>query len=354
MNNAEIKFKFITPCITAGADKLKAELRATAIRGQLRWWYRALIGDDGETDIFGGVQGEAVSSSLIVRIISENIRTDVQDGQGIIGNQFDYFLWPLKGTKANTNAGKRGVIKENQTVEISLSHRRNGKNTRLPENVLKAFLLLGALGTRSRRCYGSIWPEEVKIDGVKWVVPTNESDFIAELKRIFDVSAECRIIKIGASRDNWKSAVNQCAAFLKAFRCGSPRSGTPSTWGQNDHDVIAGGIQKVYRQAIGLPLTQRYSNGTVLESAIDGCDRWASPVHFKVIPINGQFMPIATVFPYHSPEDETCVSINRRNGPTINTKLDNDLLLQLVTPRCAAHRAVWQDSILLADFVPTE
>src|SRR5215470_1516467 len=35
---------FITPCFFAGANQAVAELRPSAIRGQLRWWFRALGG----------------------------------------------------------------------------------------------------------------------------------------------------------------------------------------------------------------------------------------------------------------------------------------------------------------------
>ena len=350
MNNAEIKFKFITPCITAGADKLKAELRATAIRGQLRWWYRA-FNLEGESDIFGGVNGNATGSSLMVRILSETIRTEVNDGPGISGNPYDYFLWPLRGSRNDPNSGKRGFIPPEQKAEIQLLHRRNGTNSALPENVLKAFLLLGSLGSRSRRCYGSIWPEQIIIDGMKWAVPGSESAFIAALNDILDTNAQCRIIKISSVKNDWKSAVLECADFLKAFRCGSPKSGTPSKWGQNDHDVIRG-VKKVYRQAIGLPLSQRYSNNAgTIESQIDGFERLASPVHFKVIPLDNGFMPIATVFPYHSPEDDTEVMLKGRGTSDRRAVLDNDLLLTIATPGSRDHREVWTASKLLADFI---
>jgi CRISPR type III-B/RAMP module RAMP protein Cmr1 len=34
-----ITYRFATPCIISGADPSKAELRASSIRGGLRWWF---------------------------------------------------------------------------------------------------------------------------------------------------------------------------------------------------------------------------------------------------------------------------------------------------------------------------
>ncbi len=48
--------ELLTPCFCAGADQTKAEIRAPSIRGQLRWWFRALGGTpQGEKEVFGGV-----------------------------------------------------------------------------------------------------------------------------------------------------------------------------------------------------------------------------------------------------------------------------------------------------------
>lgn len=58
--------KFITPCFCAGADQTVAELRPSAIRGQLRWWFRALGGTrEQEMALFGGIAGENGRSSTL-------------------------------------------------------------------------------------------------------------------------------------------------------------------------------------------------------------------------------------------------------------------------------------------------
>ncbi len=63
------KMTCLTPCFCAGADQTKAEIRAASIRGELRWWYRALGGTaDCETKLFGNVAGKARASAVAIRV----------------------------------------------------------------------------------------------------------------------------------------------------------------------------------------------------------------------------------------------------------------------------------------------
>jgi CRISPR type III-B/RAMP module RAMP protein Cmr1 len=72
MTKMEFNIQFITPCFCAGVDQTQAELRASAIRGQLRWWFRALGGEfDEEAEVFGSVhQSHATASSVSVRVVA--------------------------------------------------------------------------------------------------------------------------------------------------------------------------------------------------------------------------------------------------------------------------------------------
>jgi CRISPR/Cas system CMR-associated protein Cmr1 (group 7 of RAMP superfamily) len=69
MNKKIYNLEFITPCFCAGAEQTVAELRASAVRGELRWWFRVLGGSGREEDeVFGGVRGNSpTASSLWVR-----------------------------------------------------------------------------------------------------------------------------------------------------------------------------------------------------------------------------------------------------------------------------------------------
>ena len=291
MKRAEVTFKFLTPALLAGADQKSAEMRASSIRGALRWWMNALGYDkDCINDLFGTAAGETGRRSrVIVRDTTVNtLLVKRQSAKDIIGSLYDYFLWPL-GNPENA----RGVIQAGATASFSV-FLRSGESEDL-EKGLKAFLLLGSLGSRSRRCYGSIWPVSVTIDNKPWRIPKNTAEMKHELALIFDQYANMEIDSIGdRSLRDWKFAVKNCSDFLKSYRCGSPKSGKPSVWGANDHDAPFPFNKKdcVYRPVLGLPLTQSYSSGKTVTSQIKGYDRLASPVHFKVISLDGGFLPI--------------------------------------------------------------
>jgi hypothetical protein len=52
MQRLTIDVQFVTPCFLGGADpKQNAEWRAESIRGQLRWWFRAVAARDFGFDI---------------------------------------------------------------------------------------------------------------------------------------------------------------------------------------------------------------------------------------------------------------------------------------------------------------
>lgn len=69
MKTETYSLTFLTPCFCAGADQTVAELRPSAIRGQLRWWFRTLGGtSEQEGAVFGTVaDDEGRASSLQVR-----------------------------------------------------------------------------------------------------------------------------------------------------------------------------------------------------------------------------------------------------------------------------------------------
>ena len=338
---ADIIFKFVTPCIMGGADQAKAEMRVPSIRGQLKWWYKALgFDEDDIPNVFGGIDNSKAScSAFIIRDHSDPLRSSLM-GCEDLAKKYDYFLWPLSGER------KRGVIEEDQEVEIKVTSKKVTGKTAVPEEVLKAFLLLGSLGTRSRRCYGSIYPSSVVIDDVEWLIPQTIKEFESELTAVLDSYANCyvRTITDIACLD-YKTAIRKCADFLKAFRCGSARSGKPSEWGQNDHDVRYQDVETLHRPALGLPLNQRYSDRTNVSTTVSGVDRLASPVHFKVIKLNDGFWPISITFPAHA--DAVVGKLAQLSGGTRKkVKISDDLIWEMMFP----DSDVWSEGHCIGDY----
>ena len=342
MKKYEIKLKIVTPCIMSGYNQKEAELRAPSIRGQLRHWFRVLGGSrTEETTLFGGIgaSDSGAKSKIIVRVKTptNEIIVSKKDGQKISGNKFDYFLWPLRGTRNNPNAGERGII-EPQLIDISIIDKSNSTSF---EKCLKAFLYLGALGSRSRRAYGSIFPEKVSCNGSDWKIPSSTEEFIEEIKQL--QLKNITILSIATAKNDWSLAVQACANFLKAFRCGSKKSGTPSTWGLNDHDIVFDNSGTNYRAAIGLPLSQRYSSKGNFQTSIDRSapvadkgkkaknDRWASPVFFKVVEFDGKFIPLVLFFKDYFIPEGTKVTVDNRNDRKF-CKVSHDILWAMMDP----------------------
>ena len=129
------------------------------------------------------------------------------------------------------------------------------------------------------------------------------------------------------------------ADIFKKYRCGSPKSGTPSEWGQNDHDVPLKGGGELFRPAFGLPLTQRYSSRDVgtwntFVSAKGGgrdSDRWGSPLHLKIVLLAGQYHVLAIFVNEYVLPEGTVLNVKGGKGNRVSAKLSLDLWRELKT-----------------------
>ena len=111
--------ELVTPCFCAGAAQEAAEIRVPSIRGQVRWWFRALGGGASEEKrVFGGVHPlpgdrDARRSALRMRLeepVRSNEAVNVEDlfGRRNMTHPQSYLLWPLRPTRQNDQ--KRGRL----------------------------------------------------------------------------------------------------------------------------------------------------------------------------------------------------------------------------------------------------
>lgn len=159
--------EIITPCFCAGADQSKAEIRASSIRGQLRWWFRLVDHDPNhEAMVFGSVAGEddCTSASLTVRVTdfrSSGPWRVPQINQSMPENYVWHFA-SVSGTRERGAKGPRwnsvGAISPGSKFILELIWKRQ-----LPSSIanafklaLHSFLSLGTLGLRSTRGLGAI------------------------------------------------------------------------------------------------------------------------------------------------------------------------------------------------------
>jgi CRISPR type III-B/RAMP module RAMP protein Cmr1 len=149
------QIELLTPTFCAGANQASPEIRVPSIKGQLRWWTRAVFGNGKpEYDLFGGVNGRAngypeqnaVSSPFIMQV------RELQQPKTTEAN-----LCPHAGSRK----GHRQAIQSQTQFELRWALRRNPTSETAEvhlEVIVECWLMLGALGARSNRCAGSVWP----------------------------------------------------------------------------------------------------------------------------------------------------------------------------------------------------
>lgn len=332
--------ELLTWTFCSGADQKRAEVRIPSIRGQVRWWFRALGGTwEEERAVFGGVLGDQPRRSAVVMRLAEPVVADravnLQDLDLAKDPELGYLLFPLRPTKAAGDQ-RRGVIEpeKGNRFQLLVGWRRpvveEALQTRL-RLALQAWILLGGLGTRSRRGFGSVWPQEDRLP--ETALRTLE-DVRTRLKFLAGRSRKHpRVMTLGPGSSDWKEALRKAAKWLKDYRTGSTSFGQrPSKWGRNDHDAALGKSNCLYRPVLGLPLEQRFRSDSLHYRTLHlrFMDRWASPVHLKVIRLGEKYYPLAVFFPEHAMAEGDQVSLQpvdqKGGGRTLELRVSRGLL----------------------------
>ncbi len=322
----EFECKVITPMFLAGADQNKPELRVSSLRGQLRWWLRALLGATSstqsstelfnkESEVFGSV--DKVSEIMIkINVIKEasnsadNLFQQVQrDRSGM------RYLW--YSTKLGSN--NRPYFEPEKTqFKVSFI----SKNDEALKKAVCAFWALsicGGLGTRSRRGAGSfsakIIPSDVELNTLPEfnfeLTPENFSKQFQKVAQIFGEFSSSGVAKdwasfskvkiflAGINEKTWEDAVNNIGNALQHFRVRRD-----SDYQNVEKFIQSGTVPKnVERAAFGLPLMFRYrslpqnGNNAIVYLDTDDSDRRASPLWISIVkPSNGQYDAVLTYF----------------------------------------------------------
>lgn len=215
------KYRVVTPMFLSGSDRNHAELRLPSFKGALRFWWRALSAEYFDNDLqklraaedtlFGSTRTGA--SRVRMRIVScDTVRTVekgeiLRDGNDVIGEGARYLgygvMEAFASKKRETKAGQllRACLQSPLSFEVELTCRglltENQRASLL--NALKALGLMGGLGTRSRRGYGSIGLESLSLDGeAKWNKPQTMGDLYRTIKALYTQQSNCKLPKYTA------------------------------------------------------------------------------------------------------------------------------------------------------------
>lgn len=208
MPQAALNLEFVTPCFLGGSDNRNlAEWRAPSVRGQLRWWYRALAGGQkagrladvraGETALFGSTEraspirvrtsgqptvvpagqhcsyGAEVREAALAREwlgphqvdeglkrqVEDRLRVRRKDGRPASSNPLTYLGYgcvDYRGqARAHIAAGSRARLDLSWPGRLGASPRPDN-DLDVFKAALWAWLNLGGIGARSRRGFGSL------------------------------------------------------------------------------------------------------------------------------------------------------------------------------------------------------
>lgn len=158
-------FELLTPCFCAGFSKSQPELRVPSIRGQLRWWMRALQGERSEYAHFGGIKGKALEypddaiASLWKLTLSGSGRNAESEKKTLVPHKKDRQGRPDRRFEVD-------AIPAGNIYTLTWQHQPHPEFTRPTSEdqvleftrLLKVWMLLGTVGRRATRAMGSVWP----------------------------------------------------------------------------------------------------------------------------------------------------------------------------------------------------
>lgn len=178
MKKEKYTLSFITPCFCAGANQSKAEFRAPSVRGELRWWFRALGGSyEEEKNLFGGIgigKGDTTQSSKIMIRVKELSPGIPWQPPKVEQNNPSAYVWyfaSVSGKESNQpGTGPRwkpgAALPPASRYSLQIVYREEVADP-LFDRALKCFLLLGSIGLRSTRGLGAFYCEELPYEKEK-------------------------------------------------------------------------------------------------------------------------------------------------------------------------------------------
>lgn len=334
-------YRITTPMFIGDAEQKASGVAPASVKGALRFWWRALnwgrikngSKDDAaalrmlhkeEGDLFGSV-GTTVNNRqvggqgrFILRVIQQNNpkwNSIPQNSSGI-----KYLLG--QGLYHFRNGLLREAILGDIRVECVLQSKISDEQINQLCNALLALGMLGGLGSRSRKGFGSLSIRSLQSSGKDVVIPKNKTEYGSLLQKWgkefstnkelppFTAFSKHSRIDLSAHDKDMMNLLNKAGSEQQLYR----------SWGRNgkvgnrnaeqnfkdDHDLllkVAQGAQPALlpqRAVFGLPHNYHFSSGANVEiaSKTESGSRRASPlfIHIHTFP-DGSAVLIQSLLP---------------------------------------------------------
>jgi len=294
MQTLTATYRIVTPMFLGDARQQATDIRPPSFKGGLRFWWRALNWgrfrqdhpDDAaalralnkaEADLFGAAAVDETprgQSRVLIRILSERYGTKEthwpqnQTPSGYLG--LGLFQMPNHPQREGFMEGK------NFTVNLGLDSRLTPEQIEQIEDSLLAMGLLGGLGSRSRRGFGSIALRQINGNSIE---SKNRDEYARHLKNLL-------------AKYPFPPGKPPYTAFSLD---------TKIAWfndGNNAREVHAV-LGKTYQQYRGQPskLRGRIKAGFGLPLTGVSQERRASPVFMHIHPLGNSFQAVVSYLP---------------------------------------------------------
>ena len=402
-------FDIVTPMFLGGVEHEATRIRGTAVKGALAFWWRALnfarfVEDAGgnandalntmrerERELFGS--SNAGQGAFLLRvghsgtlqtlakgnILSANgeeigaqkvnLNHPPREARGTVGVGARYLgygvieaftsredtngSWARHNIKAYGGQLTRSCFAAGQRFSIELIFRPNAHVADMQEIIeaLKLLGLLGGLGARVRRGWGSVALVSLTAENVpagvdaSWQVPASREDYIARLQGLFEhhpsrkragamwpltaFAEESRIWIADGEAGFGLDMLDRLGRAMLNYRA-MGRGGAQAVGGQaiqrqfaGDHDWFRQGDNRVdipYRSAFGLPHMYDSQRGEGVTVAGEEWDRRASPLMLHVHESGHAAVGVVTLMPTAFLGDGMQIQATRRNGAPQQTR----------------------------------
>ncbi len=335
MKQAEFKFQIVTPMFLGGAGQQAEGIRPASIKGALRFWWRALNWarcwqaseqDDvralrllhaEEARLFGVSASDAGGGQgvFLMSVTDEKTPKVEQPFNPMAPGQL-YLLGMGLATFKGGNKCQRNALNKGGTFTLKLAFhpKASAADTQQIKDAVRAFELLGALGSRARHGLGSVASVTTmsRVEYVKAVqallqptlLATTEAPFTAFSSRSsVDVSAT------GADALRLLDAVGREQQLYRSYGQNGKVNGQEAERNfADDHDLILDATQGKPPQAapdrvvFGLPHNYFFSSTkgkADVNYAPGGQDgRRASPLLLHIHPVSdGGYVAVHTLMP---------------------------------------------------------
>ncbi len=172
MKTRDYEIEVVTPLFLSGADQTNVELRAPSIKGQLRWWWRAMHGHltlselkKKEEEIFGSTSKRSSFSLIVdsahIKMSKDNLPPGKKEMVTSRGKTFpmsiiDYLAYGIaEFQKGKGNVYKRPHIRPKSIFNMKCVFYNENIITEIEKTILY-WIYFGGLGAKSRNGFGSL------------------------------------------------------------------------------------------------------------------------------------------------------------------------------------------------------